>query len=226
MGRRAGTGALVGAVATVGLVLAFVVQRDPAMSVDSTVAMPTSASTTSTRPPPTTPASPQSSAAVAREAPSQVDAQRPQRLTLPSGTVVDVRVASTSGTGELVLPHDINQAGWWDGSARLGDPYGAVVIAAHVDSVEQGLGNFSELLSTRPGATISVVSRDHRQDFNVVSARLVDKASLSGESPLYSARGERRLVLMTCGGPYDPDSGYRDNMVVIASADGALSPKS
>ncbi|MGI8993003.1 MAG: hypothetical protein ACR2FP_01765, partial [Nocardioidaceae bacterium] len=119
--------------ATVGLVLAFAVQRDPAMSVDSTVAMPTSASTTSTRPPPTTPASPQSSAAVAREAPSQVDAQRPQRLTLPSGTVVDVRVASTSGTGELVLPHDINQAGWWDGSARLGDPYGAVVIAAHVD---------------------------------------------------------------------------------------------
>ncbi|MEJ7689459.1 MAG: class F sortase [Nocardioidaceae bacterium] len=134
-------------------------------------------------------------------------------------------MASTSGTGELVLPQDINQAGWWDGSARLGDPYGAVVIAAHVDSVEQGLGNFSELLSTQAGATISVVSRDHRQDFKVVSARLVEKASLSGESPLYSASGERRLVLITCGGPYDPDSGYRDNMVVIAAADGGLAPK-
>lgn len=226
MGSLTRATALAAGVALLVIGAVWMVRDDSTMSVKSAAEAPTATSAAPSRPSTGVATSPGSSAAVARAAPSQIDAQRPRRLTLPSGTAVDVRVASTSGTGELVLPSDINQAGWWDGGAKLGDPYGAVVIAAHVDSFEQGLGNFSELLSTRPGDTVSVASRTHQQLFNVVSAGLVSKSTLSGESPLYSARGEARLVLVTCGGPYDPDTGYRDNMVVVAVAEGAPSPKS
>lgn len=162
------------------------------------------------------------SAHVAAEAPSQVHAQRPLAMSLPSGISVPIELSSTSTTGELVLPRDINRAGWWDGSSRLGDPFGATVVAAHVDSFQQGLGVFSELLSARTGDRVVVTSRNHRQEYTVVSARLVSKQSLSSTSALYSSRGEPRLVLITCGGPYDPDHGYRDNMVVLAEPSGDL----
>lgn len=158
----------------------------------------------------------EASPGVATEAASQVHAQRPLAVSLPSGRSVPIELASTSTSGELVLPSDINRAGWWDGGSRLGDPFGATVLAAHVDSVRQGVGVFSELLSARPGDRIAVTSRDHRQEYTVVSARLVTKQSLSSTSALYSSRGEPRLVLITCGGPYDPEHGYRDNMVVLA----------
>ncbi len=161
-----------------------------------------------------------SPAGVGHEANSQVNAQRPHSLTLPSGTSVAVDTAHTSSGGELMLPADINRAGWWDGGARLGDPFGALVVAAHVDSFDQGLGHFAELLTTQRGDVIRLSSPNLDGRFRVVSAQLVEKSTLSADSDLYSPRGPPRLVLITCGGPYDPDSGYRDNMIVIAALEG------
>jgi hypothetical protein len=142
---------------------------------------------------------------------------------LPSGTVVPVRAAETGSDGVLRLPTDIRRAGWWDGSARLGDPLGSIVVAAHVDSLDQGLGVFAQLLSVRRGDDIMVGAGGLTQRFQVVQARLMPKTSLSAASPLYSAPTPTRLVLITCGGPYDPArGGYQDNFVVIAEPHGAL----
>lgn len=162
-------------------------------------------------------------ARVGQAAPSQVDAERPQLLTLSSGTEMSVKVSATATTGELKIPTDINQAGWWDGGSRLGDPFGAIVIAAHVDSFTQGIGRFAELLSMQPGDAVRVDSRHLSQSFRVVSARLVPKTSVNATSSVYSAQGPARLVLITCGGAYDPAlGGYQSNMVVIAVPRGEL----
>jgi hypothetical protein len=166
---------------------------------------------------------PPTPARVAREAPSQVSAERPVRLALPSRSLVPISSTYTGDNGELVLPADVNRAGWWDGSARLGDPFGAIVIAAHVDSFSQGLGVFAELLAVRPGETLHISSPGLNREFTVVRAELLPKATLSGDSPLYAASGEPRLVLITCGGAYDPArGGYQDNMVVVAVPKGPL----
>ncbi|MEP6528030.1 MAG: class F sortase [Nocardioidaceae bacterium] len=154
---------------------------------------------------------------VAGPAASQVVSQRPRQIRLPSGTIMAVRRAATDPGGELVLPGNINRAGWWDGGSRLGDPYGAVVIAAHVDST-QGVGRAAEFLSMHAGDIVKVRSADLRETFRVTSAKLVPKTSLTAGSYAYSGRGSPRLVLLTCGGTYDSArGGYQYNMVVVAT---------
>jgi LPXTG-site transpeptidase (sortase) family protein len=134
-----------------------------------------------------------------------------------------IETAATNGAGELVLPTDINRAGWWDGSSRLGDPYGSVVLAAHIDSFAQGLGRFAELLDIRTGDSLVVSSGRLTQEYRVVSAQLVAKSDLSVASPIYAPTGDPRLVLITCGGTYDASrGGYQDNLVVEAAPATAL----
>ena len=134
-----------------------------------------------------------------------------------------VDASATGADGELIIPTDINRAGWWDGSARLGDPFGSVVVAAHIDSFAQGLGRFVELLEMRPGDVVHVESTRLARDYRVVSARLLPKDSVDRTSTLYSPKGEPRLVLITCGGTYDAaNGGYQDNMVVVAVPAGPL----
>lgn len=163
------------------------------------------------------------SARVAEPAPSQVDAQRPTALVLPSGTSVEVDSTATGRDGELAIPENVDRAGWWDGSARLGDPFGAIVVAAHVDSFTQGLGRFAELLSVRRGDRVEVQAGGLTQRFRIESAELVPKSTVRADSDIYRQDGAPRLVLITCAGPYDAATGYRDNLVVIAVPDGRLS---
>jgi hypothetical protein len=159
-------------------------------------------------------------AQVGRAYPAQIDPERPRAVTLASGTTMRVRQSATSTSGSLQIPADIKQAGWWDGSSKLGDPFGAIVIAAHVDSFTQGLGRFAQLLSMKPGDVIRLQSAHLSQSFRVVSAGLVSKTTISATSDVFSATGSPRLVLITCGGQFDPaHGGYQSNMVVVANAE-------
>lgn len=130
--------------------------------------------------------------------------------------------AATGRTGVLLVPDDIGRAGWWDGSARIGDPFGSIVIAAHVDSFTQGIGKFAELLNMHQGDEVRLESADLRQTFRVASAHLEPKTSLAHDTRVFAQDGDERLVLLTCGGPYNPElGGYLDNMVVVANPEGS-----
>jgi hypothetical protein len=172
------------------------------------VARPSAVSTRDPRPVTTVPAVP------ARRT-GAVPPERPTSSRLPNGTVVPIRPAGTAGNGSLAVPDDIRTAGWWRGGSRLGDPFGATLLAAHVDSFKQGLGPYASLLSVRAGQQVVVASAHLTQTFSVVSLRLVPRGSLPRHGSLFSARGERRLVLATCAGPYDADRGGYQNLAVI-----------
>jgi Sortase domain len=137
-----------------------------------------------------------------------------------------IRPAPTSGSGVLLVPDDIGKAGWWTGGSRLGDPYGSIVVAAHVDSFTQGVGQFAELLQIDQGDLVRLTSEDLRQQFRVVWAHLVPKTALADDAAAaFTPVGDGRLVLITCGGAYDPSlGGYQDNMVVIADPVGSPQP--
>ena len=128
--------------------------------------------------------------------------------------------AGTGPTGLLAVPEDITRAGWWVGSTRLGDRFGSIVLAAHVDSFTQGVGPMAELLSVRPGDTVRVTGGRLRLRFRVGSVTSVPRVRLPERSRLFSPYGDLRLVLITCGGPYEPERGYRDNVVVVATPTG------
>jgi Sortase domain len=82
----------------------------------------------------------------------------------------------------------------------------------HVD----GAGAFYALKSARRGDTVIVTSDDGKaRSYRISSMRRVRKAALPAS--IYSRIGPRRLVLVTCGGPFDARRGHpRDNAVVTA----------
>ncbi|MGZ4436361.1 MAG: class F sortase [Nocardioidaceae bacterium] len=159
---------------------------------------------------------------MARPAAGQVVPERPREVTLPSGRRMPVDPVSTAADGSLRIPRDIAHAGWWTGSSRLGDPFGSIVLAAHVDSFTQGVGPFVELASARPGEPVALAGRRLHQRYRVVSVRLVPRGNLASQSRVFSSAGAGRLVLITCGGPYDAaHGGYQDNVVLMAQPVGA-----
>ena len=145
------------------------------------------------------------------------EAQRPTSVQLPSGTRVPVRPAGTRGQGLLDVPDDITEAGWWRAGARLGDPFGATLIAGHVDAADQGLGAFAELLGVRRGQQVRVRSPGLEETFTIRSLRLVPRDRLRDAAGIYSVRGPRRLSLVTCAPPYLPDSGGYQNLAVVTA---------
>ena len=63
-------------------------------------------------------------------------------------------------------------------------------------------------------------SEDLRQVFRIRSVHLVPRRSVASRPGLYSPRGERRLILVTCAPPYDRRLGYLNLVVVTAAPTG------
>ncbi|SDS87437.1 LPXTG-site transpeptidase (sortase) family protein [Friedmanniella luteola] len=140
----------------------------------------------------------------------------PTSVQLPGGAAAAVEPASTVD-GQLVVPEEVRHVGWWDGSAWAGDPFGATVIAGHVDSKTEGLGFFARLLRVDRGETVTLRGGDHRQTYRIVSVRTVTKQALATTSAAFAQDGDHRLVLITCAGNYRPErGGYDSNLVVTA----------
>jgi hypothetical protein len=153
--------------------------------------------------------------------PEPVGSQVPRSVELPSGRVVQVQAVATGTDGELEVPDDPRTAGWWRGGARVGDPSGKTLLAAHIDSQRRGLGPYAELYDVRPGRRLVLRSAGLRQEFRVRSVRLVPRESLTTRPDLYSPNGPRRLVLVTCAPPYEPaHGGYRNLVVLVAAPSG------
>jgi len=149
-------------------------------------------------------------------APSQVKRFVPVELILPGREKAKV-VAVSTVDGELQVPKHVDHLGWWDGSSWLGDPFGATVIAGHVDSAAEGLGFFAQLMEIRRDDRVQVLGASgQRQTFTVTSVRTVAQNALAGDSKALAQTGERRLVLITCTGAYRPGRGYESNLVVTA----------
>lgn len=192
----------------------------------STDAEPGSASTdatgeTSTAGTPTTTPTP---ARVGETASSQRITFTPRALVL-DGDRAEVRPVSTVD-GELRVPEEVQHLGWWDGSAAVGDPFGNVVVAGHIDSATEGLGFFARLPGVAVGDEVEVRGRsggrDQQLTYRVTRIDRVDKGALATGSRAFDQTGAPHLVLITCTGAYLPDrGGYQQNLVVTATPLGA-----
>lgn len=140
----------------------------------------------------------------------------PTTLVLPGKARADVVPVATV-EGELQVPKHVDELGWWDGSAWLGDPFGSTVIAGHVDSATEGIGFFAQLLDIEVGQQLRVSgSKGRQQTYEVTSVRTVRQNALAGDGRALDQTGDHRLVLITCTGAYAPGRGYESNLVVIA----------
>jgi hypothetical protein len=143
----------------------------------------------------------------------------PTTLRIPAiGLTAQVdQVGITAATGEFDVPPSVDRVGWYRYGPGLEATAGSVVIAGHVDSVDQGHGAFFRLPALSPGDLVEVGDgTGATYPFEVVGRTVYDKSEIPLER--YFARdGEVRLTLITCGGEFDPGAGrYRDNIVVTA----------
>lgn len=184
----------------------------------------TTGPTSPTTPP--SPTGPTSPTGTAGGTPTARDA----RITAAAPTAVPVRLRiagirldlpvvpeAVAQDGQMALPTTPFEAGWYRYGPAPGDPLGASVIAAHIDTRADGVGPMAGLGSVRPDESVVVTSSDgteHR--YRVESVRSVAKTSLDLRA-LFRRTGAPRLHLVTCGGEYDRVARhYDDNVVVVA----------
>jgi Sortase domain len=141
----------------------------------------------------------------------------PTSIVLPGGAGAPVLPASTVD-GQLQVPEQVKNVGWWDGGSEVGDPFGSVVIAGHIDSKNQGLGFFARLPSLRVGERVTTRGpKGESATFRIYRISVVLKAALTTSGAAFDQLGDPRLVLITCAGNFDRDhGGYDSNLVVLA----------
>ena len=147
----------------------------------------------------------------------------PTRLVIP-GLDIDTELTTVGRTRDGNIgapdPDTPHIAAWYRLSVTPGEP-GSSVIVGHVDT-KRGPAVFYRLSTLGPKDTVEVVRADGSTAvFSVDAIRVYPKAEFPSREVL-APRGRAELRLITCGGDFDPDSGYRDNIIVYAHlVDGA-----
>jgi len=117
--------------------------------------------------------------------------------------------------GLMALPETVHEVGWYVHGARPGDRVGTAVLAAHVDTVRDGLGPFSRLRDLDVGDELSVDIAGGTRRYRVRSVELVAKSEVPLER-VFRRDGPPLLRVITCGGSFSRRDGYRDNVIVTA----------
>lgn len=137
----------------------------------------------------------------------------PLRVALPAIGVDAAVIPVTVAGGELGVPPDPRTLGWWAAGARPGSARGSVVVVGHVDDWKAGRGALYRLEAAPVGATVTVTTATGPVRYRLVGRRVFDKQSLP--AGVFAQTGAPRLVLITCGGPFDRRTRhYTDNIVV------------
>jgi LPXTG-site transpeptidase (sortase) family protein len=119
--------------------------------------------------------------------------------------------------GSLVVPDDPAVVGWWTGGAQAGEAFGHVVIAGHIDTARRGVGILFDLTRAKKGQVVTLSNGGQKVRYRVVSTRQIKKADLAKDPTIFAQDAGHRLVLITCGGRFDPVAHrYDDNLVVEA----------
>lgn len=140
---------------------------------------------------------------------------RPKSVQIPAiGVRSTLMSLKLDKSGELERPKEFARAGWYDGGPVPGAT-GPAVIAGHVDS-KTGPAVFWRLRDLKPGDEVRVELSDKSTvKFRVAQVKAYPKrkfptAAVYGPTPIPTLR------LITCGGDWEREGGYRDNVVVYA----------
>jgi LPXTG-site transpeptidase (sortase) family protein len=139
----------------------------------------------------------------------------PLELSLPSIDVDGANINSVGleASGELEVPSTVD-VGWYRFGAGVNGGEGSAVLAAHI--AYNGLdGVFRRLDEIQVGDSAFIETDGRTLEYRVTNVRLYDKEALPAD--LFRETGEEQLVLITCGGSFNPDLlSYESNVVVTA----------
>jgi sortase (surface protein transpeptidase) len=144
----------------------------------------------------------------------------PERLKIPAlGVDARIEYVGLTPEGNMDVPRDVRDVGWYAPGVRPGQP-GDAVIAGHLDW-SSGPAVFWRLSWLRAGDIVDVLYADGTN----LTFRVQRLASYAYDQPppdLFSPDGPTRLSLITCAGSWDGQT-YRQRLVVdaVLSSEGA-----
>jgi hypothetical protein len=145
----------------------------------------------------------------------------PVRLEIPAiGVDTELQRLGRERNGTVEVPtgpREWEEAGWYEGGTRPGDP-GSAVILGHVDSRSDGPAVFFRLRELRRGDEIKVVRADGSTvRFSVDRTEQYPKSRFPTDDVYYPTLTPS-LRLVTCGGEFDTSIGhYKSNVIVFAT---------
>lgn len=150
------------------------------------------------------------------EARGPTPAGDPLRVRIPAiGVDAPLRRLGLNGDGTLEVP-GFEEAGWYSGGPRPGEP-GPAVVAAHLDSTT-GPAVFYRLGQVRPGDVVLVDYGDGTATFAVQRSDRFAKLQFPTET-VYGPTDGPELRLVTCDGDFDRRTrSYKDNLIVWATS--------
>jgi sortase (surface protein transpeptidase) len=157
-----------------------------------------------------------STAAIAPTEKARVPRGAPARVAIPAiGVDAAVVRLGLNRDGTLAVPASSGVAGWYKLGVKPGEP-GPAVIVGHVDSTS-GPAVFYRLGGLTPGTRVRVSWRTGSSvRFSVYAVREYAKSAFP-TALVYGLTRRPELRLVTCGGPFDEQTGhYLDNVVVFA----------
>ena len=188
--------------------------------------VPTSAPATPTAPAPPAPGTgavgpalpaPTSAPTTSARLADVVDPRDPPAQVRFAGRAAPVDPVGLDAARQVVVPEDVRRAGWYAPGPQPGDRAGSAVLVGHADDADQGLGTFAGLRELEAGDEVVVRTASGRElAYTVVSFERFAKAEVPMDR-LFTTQGPHRLVLVSCGGAFDPvRRTYADNVVVTA----------
>lgn len=129
------------------------------------------------------------------------------------------KLGTFSNNGELNLPDTPFVSTRWTGGANVKDKEGTILIAAH-RAYSGYYGVFNNLVKLGQGDIACVSdSKGNMKKFAIESLKSYDKNSLPQDLFKDAKKGDKRLVLITCGGSLtkfaDGRYSYEKNVVAI-----------
>lgn len=148
-------------------------------------------------------ASPASRSAGEQPVPAAGGRHLPTTLQIDAiGVRAPVEQVGVDGNGNMAIPADPHDVGWYAPGAAPGQP-GNAVIDGHLDWYGMPQGPFYRLDALRPGDEVDVQASDGTTLVFQVSGPATSVPADARPSGLFSTTGSPSLTLITCGGQWD-----------------------
>ena len=135
-------------------------------------------------------------------------------LVIPAVGVDAPVTAETMVDGALTIPGDVRMVGAWTGSAAMSAVAGTVLLAGHIDNIDQGPGALHDVYLLQPGDKVFLQLHGVSGVWQIVTLGTYPKTAIPA-SLFDGPTGPRRLALVTCGGQIH-NGEYDDNVVATA----------
>lgn len=149
---------------------------------------------------------------------AQADAA-PTRLTYERWAIdMPVFPVGVAADGQMEIPENPYDAGWYRYGPGPGSGRGSVLIAAHVGSETVPRGPFHALTSAQEGDLIDVEDAGGATtQYRVASVTSEAKTRIDLDEH-FVRDGPEQLILITCGGRWDTQRlSFEDNVVLVAT---------